>query len=601
MPKIDPASPRAMTPEASKRSVSAFGILLLATPALVILLLISIYAVNVPYWDQWDEVPRLIEKMNSGTLGLPDFFAQHNEHRIFFPRLIMFGLALLTRWNIKVELVASWILACISAYNLWRLCRVTGFFGSTADFWLLFAANVLLFTPLQSENWLWGFQIGFFLPVTAFTSLLWIVASSRTSVAFLSAVAFSIVTNFSVASGFVSWILAFLSLIFPHGKVDCQGRKGWLTLFLLIFMGSQILYLWNYQKPTHHPSTLIAIHQPVKAMEYILAYFGSAFALGTAFSSVNVAVIVGAILVILFGTSATYIVVCRKDYLLVERALPWVALCLYSASTNILTAIGRMGFGTEQALSSRYVTFSVMMPIGLLFLMRVVFVHWRQHNTAQRYQKPVIMGITSLIAILALLLALSSLASLRAWAKTRHDRICAEVVIQLINVIDVASDFCKYVYPLTAREDACKKMAELGYLHLKPVKTKQIREIAEPASRGTSSSGFFDELTQSADAHVTATGWSVLPERKEGAVATLLTFDDDHGQPNIFAVAFQDGARPNVVAALNLQGYLESGWSCGVDTVVIPPGRRVIKAWAFEPETCRAYELNGAKAITDNR
>jgi hypothetical protein len=162
MPKIDPASPKVMTPEASKRSVSAFGILLLATPALVILLLISIYAVNVPYWDQWDEVPRLIEKMNSGTLGLPDFFAQHNEHRIVFPRLIMFGLALLTRWNIKVELVASWILACISAYNLWRLCRVTGFFGSTADFWLLFAANVLLFTPLQSENWLWGFQIGFF-------------------------------------------------------------------------------------------------------------------------------------------------------------------------------------------------------------------------------------------------------------------------------------------------------------------------------------------------------------------------------------------------------------------------------------------------------
>src|SRR5271165_7446929 len=89
--------------------ISATKVIALAAPALSILLLISIYGVNIPAGDQWDEVPLLLEKMHEGTLSLRHFFAQHNEHRIFFPRLIMFTLALLTHWNIKVELFTSWL------------------------------------------------------------------------------------------------------------------------------------------------------------------------------------------------------------------------------------------------------------------------------------------------------------------------------------------------------------------------------------------------------------------------------------------------------------------------------------------------------------
>jgi hypothetical protein len=580
--------------------ISATRIIVLASPALTIFILIFVYGVNVPFADQWDEVPPLIEKMHKGTLGLSDFFAQHNEHRLFFPRLIMLGLALLTRWNIKVELFTSWVLACICAYNLWRMSRVTGFSGSNTGFWSLFAANVLLFTPLQSENWLWGFQIGFFLPVAALTSLLWMVPSSRTSVAFPAAIVFSIIGNFSIASGFIFWLLALLLLLLPHGRFDWQSRKSWLILFFLIFIGAQILYLRNYQKPAHHPDLLMAIRQLREAMDYILAYFGSAFALGTAFSPINVAMMVGASLVILFGICVTYVLSCRKDHILVERSLPWIALCLFSISTNILTTIGRMGFGTTQALSSRYVIFSALMPIGLLFLMHLVYSHWRERTTSGQYLTPVRTGIISVTAILGTLLMLSSLASLRTWAGTRRDRIYGKAVIELINVIDDSPDFCKYVYPAAIRKETCNEMARLGYLHPRLMKTRLIREIAKPTPLGESASGYFDELTQSRDGYFTASGWSVLPERKEAAVATLLTYDDDHGQANIFAMAMENTPRPDVVRARNTQGYSDSGWSCTVETKVLPPGRRTIRAWAFDPEACRAYELSGTKLIATN-
>ena len=568
---------------------------MLATPALTVLVLVFMYGVNVPFWDQWQGVPPLIEKMKNGTLGLSDFFAQHNEHRIFFPRLVMFGLALLTHWNIKVELFTSWALACICAYNLWRLCRVTGFGGSDTGFWLLFAANVLLFTPLQSENWLWGFQIGFFLPLAAFTSLLWVVASSRTSVAFVAAIVFSMIGNFSIASGFIFWLLALLLLLFPNGRFNCQGRKGWLILFFLIFIGAQILYLWNYKKPAHHPDPLMALRQPREVMEYILAYFGSAFAWGTAFSSVSVAIVVGAILVILFGICITYLFVCRKDYILVKRALPWIGLCLFSISMSMVTAVGRMGFGTSQALASRYVTFSVMMPVGLLFLIPLVFIHWRERNTFRQYLAPVRTSIISVTSILGALLVLSSVASLRVWASTRHNRICGKALIQLINVIEDSTDFGQYV---GTREEVCKQMAQLGYLQSSLVKTKLIHEIAKPTLPGKLTAGFLDQLTQSGDGHFSVSGWSVLPERKEGAVVTLLTYDDDYGQANIFAMAIENTPRPDVASGLKTEGYLDSGWSSTIETKLLPPGRRTIRAWAFNPETCRAFELGGTKSIT---
>src|SRR5438270_13475536 len=91
------------------RSIGRLAVLLLiATPPLLIGLLILRDGVDVPFWDQWDGTAPLFEKMAAGTLGFADFFAQHNEHRILFPRLIFFGLGCLTHWNIRAELFVSW-------------------------------------------------------------------------------------------------------------------------------------------------------------------------------------------------------------------------------------------------------------------------------------------------------------------------------------------------------------------------------------------------------------------------------------------------------------------------------------------------------------
>ena len=108
------------------KSITTFikGVLILAAPLLIGLLVFK-NGVDFPVLDEWDGTAPLFEKMADGTLGVADFFAQHNEHRIFFPRLIFFTLGRLTHWNIRAELWVIWFLALVCLFSIldnWRSC-----------------------------------------------------------------------------------------------------------------------------------------------------------------------------------------------------------------------------------------------------------------------------------------------------------------------------------------------------------------------------------------------------------------------------------------------------------------------------------------------
>jgi hypothetical protein len=53
------------------------------------ILFISLYAVDIPWADQWDgEIERIYFKYLEGTLSFSDFWAQANEHRIILTKLL---------------------------------------------------------------------------------------------------------------------------------------------------------------------------------------------------------------------------------------------------------------------------------------------------------------------------------------------------------------------------------------------------------------------------------------------------------------------------------------------------------------------------------
>src|SRR4051794_2788618 len=71
---------------------AAAAAVLVMAPACVCGFYVFHNAVDVPSWDQWELVGLLV-KSSHGELRFADLHAQHNEHRVLFPRLLMLGLA----------------------------------------------------------------------------------------------------------------------------------------------------------------------------------------------------------------------------------------------------------------------------------------------------------------------------------------------------------------------------------------------------------------------------------------------------------------------------------------------------------------------------
>ncbi len=266
--------------ETSWFGTQAVWTFILAAPALLVGVFIYLYGVDVPYWDQWDGVCPMFEKMEAGTLRLADFCAQQNEQRIFFPRLIMFGLAKLTHWNIRVELLTIWLLACLCAFSLWRLARASGWGRSGDGNWLLLAANTLLFTSLQVENWLWGMAIVFLLTLFCLTACLWLATAARFPFNFLLTMAFCTVSTLSMASGLTCWLLVAPLLLYRNGTIQWRDRKGWWLLWIGGFLTTVLVYFHGYQKPSHHPAVTECLEHPVRAVQYRLRLPGRSVCTG---------------------------------------------------------------------------------------------------------------------------------------------------------------------------------------------------------------------------------------------------------------------------------------------------------------------------------
>jgi hypothetical protein len=58
------------------------------------------FGVDVPWADDWCVRPKILSHYAQGTLTWAELWRNHNEHRIFFPELVMLGLGILAHGNV---------------------------------------------------------------------------------------------------------------------------------------------------------------------------------------------------------------------------------------------------------------------------------------------------------------------------------------------------------------------------------------------------------------------------------------------------------------------------------------------------------------------
>jgi hypothetical protein len=315
---------------------------------------IGTFTVDVPFWDEWT----VIDLLSADTPLKEILSHQNNEHRIGFGLLVLRYLAWLTNWSQYAEV---FLLATFFVLSASLLLYFT--FKEEKSLGLLHViVPLILFNILQYENITWGFQVVFVFPFLAV--VLWVLTFYCKRYQYYLK---TIIGFFAAYSSFHGLLLPVMTIIsvFRDRIIHKEKAVKVYTIFtfnlLIIFT-----YFIGYQKQLQTALTSGFSHD---AVFYFISSISNGFFLFLpADSASNLVFYTQVFLVMLtlyfffFGLRK----VIQKDRSFhVETGF---GILLFGLLFSLMISLGRSGFGPGQALSSKYNSFLILIPLGIFFL-----------------------------------------------------------------------------------------------------------------------------------------------------------------------------------------------------------------------------------------
>lgn len=396
----------------SKRNLSTAGLsrneilawlAIALLPALVTAIKMSWFGLAFPYWDAW-HFADFLARYDAGQLGLLDFWAQHNEHRPLFPRMLMFLLALFSGWNVGLELAANWLLALALLLSLLLLLRRS----TRPDLfpWFAVGLSCLVFSWVQMENWVWGWQIQVFMSTAAVAGGVVLLGSATPGIAaFVGAIALGVVASYSFANGLLYWFaVGPLVVMAPTLTRTQRILRGlvWVAVAILTIQS----YLFDYHTPEVSPGLSSILDAPMAFAGYFVLYIGAPVVgifTKPAWHGVAPPVATWAFLPGLAGLvamGALKVALFRRGTDTVWRMAPWLSLAAFAIFSAGLTAAGRAAFGMEHALTSRYTTIGTLFWCALAGLVALAMDEWRIREADHGPGRSTQRGLAALVLLL---------------------------------------------------------------------------------------------------------------------------------------------------------------------------------------------------------
>ncbi len=326
-------------------------------------IIVWILGVNIPFFDQWAFIP-LLGKLFSGVENIvfADLIAQHNEHRLLFPRIIFLTLAYFTHWNIKAELwVNIFLMACIAFFMLQKIKKdfLEEDGNQNFNFFVIFSISLLFFSFGQNENIVWGWQIQIFLNILFVVLGIHFLTQPQSNMWHFSwAILCGLVAVFSFANGLLYFLIGFLA-IFLQKKSSFSQKITYLSVWLLVTIFVFLVYFQGYQRPLHHPTPMLSIQYVVSYMAYIFTFLGCPIFESDAIASM-ISGMVG-VGIYIFGIVQLFFLEKRNTKPFLSEFTPYyfyIFLSFYAIGSALISGLGRVGneMGLAQASASRYVT-----------------------------------------------------------------------------------------------------------------------------------------------------------------------------------------------------------------------------------------------------
>jgi hypothetical protein len=435
--------------------------------------------------------------------------------------------------------ILMWVLIYLTLtvhFLLW-----TGFFKSTAlprTAWMPITGffAFCIFCPNQHENLIWAFQwsfvAAFFFASAAFVALVWLENRGRPWAAIALATLFALMAESNVASGLLCWpILCVASLAMPFKLVHRLS-------IAVVSTAGIALYLRGYHSIGGHASPVDSLRHPAILLKYILFYFDH-YIPGRGVIAGVIACLITALATVTFWRLYR-----RNDARLASLALGMTITFLLG--TGIVTALGRINFGIEQAASSRYQT-SVMLYWGCTFALLVLGAF---HFRPQRE-----LLFLNVVAIAIILLPIRSLPPVLHNAHASADMLSLAGQSLDVGVLD----------PLIQRtliESMDHVLPATEYIHSLGQSVGPRIDVAVPAAAVSSPdskacSGWFDGYTplqrfSPGPAEVRAEGWAVGHHHP----VDLVVIVNDQGR--VLATSKLEFGRQDVLNVTHSRGLV--GW-----------------------------------------
>ena len=420
----------------------------------------------VPFWDMWNGYLEFYTKVQSGEWYA--WFAQHNEHRVFLSR-ILFWIDINFFDGASYLLIICNFLLMVSIVWLFYKFIKDLFQESSTKFYLFGLIVVLMFSWMQNNNIIWGFQSQFFLaylvPLLAFYLLARYVDTNQ-NIYYRGALLVGILSVLTMGNG-----ILVLPLLIILGFVLKLSKLKQLILIAVTVL-TLMIYFSDYVAPAGHGSlTQTLLHQPKEFILYIFTYLGGPIGYAIGKSKLLVIQLFGCLFIVssLYFTYRAFKEENKKP--LIFALLIFMA---YIGGTAFGTAGGRAIFGVNQALESRYMTPSLMAWSSLL----IVYVYFAKSTiSTSRFFK--------ILVILVPLLLLSQ--QIRVFKYNSDSQMMVAVLSLEMGIKD--EEFTRHIFPNydwlynLAKEPKEKNLSIFGNQYIKDISQKLDKNITQIPSK----------------------------------------------------------------------------------------------------------------------
>ena len=311
----------------------------------------------------------MLDEYLGGRISFERLMAQHNEHRIFFPRLAMLGLAGVTHWSMTWELAVNIVLGLgIFATLGYQFHATSMHMRSGTPWFILPALSALAFSFTGWDNWIWGWQMQVFINLLVCVLGITVLSNARGGwLPWFIAVCLGVVATFSFGSGMIFWGAALFAMSGArYSSINARIAQTvvWLLAFAVVFG----YYLHGFSRVHPEGSATGPGVTPYDYLNFALIYLGAALCAVTESNTVP-AVVGGAGIALTLAAVYYCAVVWRTTWRILA---PYIALCAYGLVGALLTSYARAAMTEQVARSPRYATMAMTFWIALLGILTVI-------------------------------------------------------------------------------------------------------------------------------------------------------------------------------------------------------------------------------------